>query len=189
MHKIIIIFFILLLSCQKTNQKDKSVNSKLILSLIEQYILTDSLNYHGFIISELQPYEYYELQFTDDSLRYPPPSGFNWMNETAVIEQIDLDSYFNDSVTRTHVKNQIVSSKELVDNLSLSSLGDDKLGLKFRNEESWYTFYLPIFNADSSAVYMQYDHFDNGYGEGNAAIFIKKDGKWIYLKFLPGWMT
>jgi len=50
-------------------------------------------------------------------------------------------------------------------------------------------FYLPIFNADSSAVYMQYDHFDNGYGEGNAAVFIKKEGKWIYLKFLPGWIT
>ncbi|UII26924.1 hypothetical protein LVD15_00360 [Fulvivirga maritima] len=188
MHRIIIVFFIFLVSCGHNRDEVESVNQNLIIALIEKCILADSLNYHGFIDSELQHYEYYELEFTDKGISYPPPQGSQWLNETTIVEQLEEPQYFDDSVTRQYLKSQIINSKKIVNKVNLSSLGDDKLGVKFQNDESWYIFYLPIFNADSSAVYVQYDYFDSGYEEGKAAIFLKNNKQWEYTKFILRWM-
>ena len=189
MHKIIIILIVLLNSCKQTSHKNEPLTSNLVANLIEQYILADSLNHYGFIITELQPYEHYDLQYMDDGIRHPPPQGYKWKNEIALIEYIELEEYFTDSISSQHVKSQILKSKEFAESIDLSSLGEVTLGTDFEDTLSWFLFYMPIFNTDSTAVYIQYDHYDNGYEDGNAAVFIKKDDEWVYYKFLVGWMT
>ena len=190
MSKITIILIILLTSCNLTHQQGELKDAALVTHLIEQFILTDSLNQYGFVITELRHYEHYDLKYTDGGIRHPSPgSSYKWKNETSLIEYIDLTEYFDDSISSQHVKSQIMSSKEYAESIDLSSLGEVTLGANFEDTLSWYLFYLPIFNIDSSAVYIQYDHFDNGYEDGNAAVFIKKDDEWVYYKFLLGWIT
>ena len=156
---------------------------KLISGLVEQYILEDSLNQYGKINEKLLPYEYYEIERTDDGLATQPKPGFQWKNEENFIEWIGLPEYF-DASDSEHVKNQILNSGMVAASIDLCALDV----FDFQGEDAWYVFYVPIFNVDSTVAYIQYDHYDAGYGEGNAAIFIKEQGQWKYYKFIPGWM-
>ncbi|MDR7127731.1 hypothetical protein J2X69_000059 [Algoriphagus sp. 4150] len=64
-------------------------------------------------------------------------------------------------------------------------------GMNNKEQNSWYSFYLPIFSADSSAVYLQHDFYANGiggFGMGNGAVFVKENGEWKYQDFIPGWI-
>ncbi|WP_200979232.1 hypothetical protein [Echinicola sp. 20G] len=189
MNKFRFLVFILLLSCKQTVYKQKIEGTELAISLLEHYILADSLHLRGYISPKLKAYKYYELEFTSDSLSFPPPYGYEWKNETALNDEIGNDTYFGDSASKSHVKHQIINAKDQVKKFKLTSFENRKAEMEFQKDSSWYVFYLPIFNEDSSAAYMQYDHYHGGFGEGNAAIYIKQAGEWEYHEFIPGWIN
>ncbi|MBK6264673.1 hypothetical protein JKA74_06460 [Marivirga sp. S37H4] len=189
MKSIFILLIISLFSCN-SSQESRISDSNESLNVLKKLILHDSLNQYGAISTELKTYKYFKIQYNNDSVQSAPPDGgYEWKNEEYLIEKIDLKIHFGYSVTKRHEKYQIQASSKHTDNLNLNSFNKDLLGLKHEGKDAFCVLYPPIFNHDSYAAYVQYDHFDNGYEEGNAAIFIKVKGEWIYLKRILGYIT
>ena len=185
-----IICLTILTSCSNNYKSLNNDPDILIPYLIECFILTDSMNRHGAVHYKLGSYTHYNLKYTIEGYRHPAPgaNGHKWKNEIVLLESIDLNEYF-DIADSVHIKRQIINSKTLANQYDLSSLDSATLGTANSDKLIFYHFYTPIFNKDSTAVYVEYDHFDNGYGDGNAVVFIKKNGNWIYYKFILGWIT
>ncbi|WP_057939772.1 hypothetical protein [Algoriphagus resistens] len=178
-------------SCSHGKYLSNEEDSKLISELIGKFIVRDSLNQSGTINNNLLAYEYYEQENIEDGYAVPPPYYTSSKNEFDFINSVELNTFFHDSASIAHIKHQLLNSKKIAKKYKLSTLDIVKLGVKNRDPNSWYSFFLPIFNADSSAVYLQYDFYANGlggYGEGNGAIFLKKNGEWEYQDFIPGWI-
>lgn len=193
MYKLLFVLTFFILSCSSSKQISENEDSKLIVELIENLIAHDSL-YNARTINEyLLPYEYYEHEFIEDGYQVPPPATRNpnaSKNEFDIANLLELGQFFSDSASIAHVKHQLLNSGEIAKNYKLTRLDLVKLEMNNRNQNSYYSFYLPIFNADSSAVYMQYDFYTNGIGSvgyGNGAVFIKKKALWEYHAFILGW--
>ncbi|RAI88438.1 hypothetical protein [Algoriphagus yeomjeoni] len=193
MYKLLFVLTFFILSCSTSKQISENEDSKLIIELIEKFIAHDSL-YNARTINEyLLPYEYYDQEFTEDGYLAPPPATINpnaSKNEFDIANLFELTQFFNDSASMAHVKDQLLNSREIAKNYKLHRLDLVKSEINNKIPNSWYSFYPPIFNSDSSAVYMEYDFYTNGMGSvgyGNGAVLIKKKGLWEYNAFIPGW--
>lgn len=195
MYKLLFILTFFILSCSSSKQISENEDSKLIVELIEKLIAHDSLYGTATINEYLLPYEYYEQEFTEDGYQVPPPPTPNpnaSKNEFDIANSFELTKFFSDSVSITHVKHQLLNSGKIAKKYKLTRLDLVKSEINNESQHSLYSFYLPIFNADSSAVYMEYDFYTNGFGSvgyGNGAVFLKKNSKWVYQTFVPGWMN
>ncbi|WPP52206.1 hypothetical protein [Catalinimonas niigatensis] len=171
--------------------KPKAVDEELIISILENYIEEDSLYSSDYIYPELLPYIYYQPEYSDDGLEHPtPPPSYEgeYLNEIKFIERLECEKYFSYEDS-SHIKHQIFLSSKIFSTLNLSSLSKREFEFSPDEAASWYAFYLPVFNNDSSAVYVQYDYQYEGVGYGNGAILVKKNGHWIMVKFISRWMT
>ncbi|WP_339759162.1 hypothetical protein [Algoriphagus aquimarinus] len=192
MNRLFLLLPFLIFSCSQIKQISKSEESKLILELLEKYIVHDSLYETRTINKYLLPYEYYEQEYSEDGDLAPPPYGYGSKNEFDIINSIELNPFFSDSASIVHVKHQLLNSEKIAKKHKLSTLDIVNLAMNNEDQDSWYSFYLPIFNADSSAVYMQYDFYPNGFGGfgwGNGAVLLKENGEWKYHDFIPGWIN
>lgn len=177
-------------SCSQSKSMLNSDDSKLYIELTEKFIVHDSLYETRTINKYLLPYEYYEKEYSENGYQVPPPYSIGYKNEFDFVDSKELSQFFSDSSSIAHVKYQLLNSKETAKNLKINRSDLIKLGLDNKDQNSWYSFYLPVFNADSTAVYMQYDFYTNGFGStgyGNGAIFINKKGLWEYHSFIPVW--
>lgn len=171
--------------------KPKVADEELIISVLENYIEEDSLYNTDYVYPNLLPYIHYQPQYTDDGLEYPtPPVSYDgeYLHEVKLIERLDCEKYFSYKDS-SHIKHQIFLSNKIFSTLNLSSLSKKEFEFLPDESASWYAYYLPIFNHDSSAVYVQYDYQYEGVGYGNGAILVKKNNNWIMVKFIPRWMT
>ena len=178
-------------SCGANKQISESDDPELILELLEKLIVNDSLYETRTMNKYLLAYEYYEQEFSDEGHLIPPPYGIGWKNELDIINSIKLTQSFSDSISIAHVKDQLIKSKKNAKRYKLNNQDLAKLGMINEDQTSWYSFYLPIFNSDSSAVYLQSEFYTNngtGYGEGNGTVFIKENGEWEFLESIPGWI-
>lgn len=162
-----------------------------IVNVLNNYIEEDSL-YSGNISSSLLPYFYYSVQYSDDGNEIPPPPvslDGEFLDENKVIERTGEERYFSKK-DAGHIKYQLLKSKRISSSHKAVNLSK---AIK-RNEEgktgSEYNFYVPIYNRDSSAVYVQYDYFiDFSNGYGNGAILVRDNGKWKMVKWIDRWMN
>lgn len=190
MRRFLFLISFVIFSCSQSKSMLNSDDSKLFIELIEKFIVHDSLYETRTINKYLLPYEYYEKEYSENGYEVPPPNGIGDKNEFYFADSKELSQFFSDSSSIAHVKYQLLNSKETAKNLKINRSDLIKLGMDNKDQNSWYSFYLPIFNVDSSAVYMQYDFYSNGFasaGYGNGAIFINKKGLWEYHSFIPGW--
>ncbi|WP_194778276.1 hypothetical protein [Pararhodonellum marinum] len=105
-----------------------------------------------------------------------------------LVTKINQPRYFS-SKDLDHIREQLILSEEVAKRNRIIDLNDSDLTNKGDKISVWYNFYVPIFNLDSSAVYVQYDYNENVYGEGNGAVLIRKEDRWELLVWLDRWMT
>lgn len=179
----------MIFSCSQSESILNSDDSKLFIELMEIFIQHDSLYETRTINKYLLHYDYYENEYSEDGYQVPPPYGIGYKNEFDFKESKELSQFFSDSTSIAHVKYQLLNSRGTAKNFKIAKRDLIKLGMDNKDQNSWYSFYLPIFNADSSAAFVQYDYYKNGLGFGNGAIFLKKDGNWKYHTFIPGWIN
>jgi hypothetical protein len=185
-----ILLALVIFSCCDSSKSTIISQDKLIAYISQRFIEHDSLYRYSLVSIELLPYQYYKLEFIEDSLLVPPPSSnYSWKNEELLIKDINLDDYFGDSASKKHLKYQITNSEKFIASLNLEKLNPKILGLQFKDSSRFYVLYPPLFNIDSSAAYIQYDHFDNGYEEGNGAIFIIQENEWTFLRHIWGYQS
>ena len=194
-NRFYILILFIIISCSLSKQILSNEDSTLVVELLEKIIENDSLYETRTINKFLLPYEYYEQEFTEDGDLAPPPASRNpnaSKNEFDIANSIKLNPFFSDPASLAHVKHQLLNSEKIAKKYKLSTHDLVSLGKNNEDKDSWYSFYLPIFNADSSAVYMQYDFYPNsngGFGWGNGAVFLKENGEWRYHDFIPGWIN
>jgi len=189
------LFFLLIIivrvSCTQTENKNITRASEdLFIEVIENYIVEDSLYKAESISPRFHPYIYYPTQYTEDGLEIPSPPIFyegEYIEENQLIEKIGHQEYFSEK-DLDHLRYQIKSSQEISSITNISKLSNID---KCKEEEirTWYIFYVPLFNIDSSAVYVQYDFHDGIYGEGNGALLIKNNGQWKLIDWFDRWIT
>lgn len=174
------------MSCEKT----KTIkNENLYIEVIQNYIIEDSLYRTENISPRLLPYFYYPSQYSEDGLEIPsPPVSYfgEYIDEIQLIERIGNQTYFSEK-DKDHLKYQLIMSKNISNSnkdVKISKVNNAK---KEEIETIWYSFYVPLFNIDSSAVYVQNDFYDNGYGDGSGALLIKKDGQWKLVDWFSRW--
>lgn len=144
----------------------------------------------AFIYHTLKPYEYDEIEINDDGHRLPPKDQF-LKNEVDIVESLQNEKFPNDSSTLKHLKMQILGRPEIKTlfylNSSLKNLWTNSEDLA----EEFYVFYIPLYNLDSSAMYLQYDYysvFPGGYGDGGAFLLEEnKEGTWFEKEWISTW--
>jgi hypothetical protein len=191
MRLLILVMLVVFVSCNQTDKKNiTGASEDLFIEVIKSYIVEDSLYKTEIISPRLYPYIYYPTQYTEDGLEIPSPPIFyegEYIDENKIIERIGHQKYFSEK-DRDHLKYQIISSKEISNTIYTSKLSKmDRL--KAEDITTWYMFYVPSFNSDSSAVYVQYDYHDGSYGEGNGALLIKNNGQWKLIDWFDRWIT
>lgn len=176
----------------KEEGKKYVIDEKLIVSILEECVRQDSFKRDFSIIPKLKPYSLYYPLFTDDGLEIPPsPPDFkeSFTSPEKLITEIEDSTLFilqNDS---SFVKEQILYSKDLYSNFFISELISKKIDKDSINYDQLYLFYTPIFNKDSSAVYVKYDHYYYTFAQGVGLLLAKRNGKWILIKKNHTWMT
>lgn len=180
--------FLILVACKSSNPTIENDNVFDVGIIINELIKSGYIDRKVPIADRLKKNEYYTLEYSDDSLLAPPPTPFA-KNEEEVIKWIDSEYFPNDSNTRNHVRYQL---KYLNENKSQFRLiGGD---LKLRKLERifpghCYIFYQPIFNQDSSAIFLQHDSYYGFLGQGGIHLLAKENSKWIVKKFITTWMN
>lgn len=114
------------------------------------------------------------------------------INEVDIVESIQNEKFPNDSSTLKHLKMQILDRPEIKNsfylNFSLKNLWTNSKDLP----EEFYVFYFPLYNLDSSAMYLQYDYyfgFPGEYGDGGAFLLEEnKDGTWFEKEWKSTWV-
>ena len=193
-----ILFYISLLLIVSCNiDQENSPPNNLYIQLLEGYIKQDSIEIEGLISERLHPYKYYNLQYYKGSEVPPPPPGFgeSYTNEQSLIRNINTNSkdsinvmYFSSSCDSTHIKYQIILSSKLKKLPNISNWSK-KNSDSINNNKEFYIFYIPLFNCDSTQVYLQYDYHKGTYEEGNGAVFKKQNNEWKLVKWIFRWMT
>jgi hypothetical protein len=84
-----------------------------------------------------------------------------------------------------HLKSQLTSptSKAKFD-FGKNTIDPNKLDL----DKPYYKVYKPIFNLDSTGVYLEIDYHHQIYGDGRAFVFEFKKGSWKNVMFIPTWI-
>ncbi|GAB2489357.1 hypothetical protein [Algoriphagus taiwanensis] len=178
--------FLILVGCKSSNptiEKDEVFDvAAIITELIESGYIDRKIP----ISDRLKTIEYYTLEYSDDSLLAPPPTPFA-KNEEDIIKWVDSEYFPNDSTTRNHIRYQL---KYLNENRSQFRLikGD----LKLREFDKvfpghCYFFYKPIFNQDSSALFLQHDRYYGYFGDGGIHVVVKVNHKWVVNKAVHTW--
>jgi hypothetical protein len=174
------------MSCEKT---DTVKNENLYIEVIKNYIIEDSLYRTENISTRLLPYFYFPSQYSEDGLELPsPPISYDgeYIDESKLIERMGKQTYFSEK-DKDHLKYQLIMSKNISKSNKDVKISKDNTVKKEDLETIWYSFYVPLFNIDSSAVYVQNDFYDNGYGDGSGALLIKKDGQWKLVDWFSRW--
>lgn len=186
--KILSLIFILLnISCEKTNTIKNEI---LYIHVIQNYIIEDSLYRTENISHRLLPYFYFPSQYTEDGLEIPSPSvsyDGEYIDENQLIDRIGNQKFFSEK-DRNHLKYQLIMSKKISNSNKDLKISKVNSGKKEEVGTIWYSFYVPLFNIDSTAVYVQNDFYDNYYGDGSGALLIKKDGKWKLVDWFDRWI-
>lgn len=181
-------FLFVLVGCQSSSQiveKDEGFD---VGAIISELIESGDIDRKVPIVNRLKTIEYYTLEYYDDSLLVPPPTPFA-INEMEIIELGATDFFPRDSISRAFVRDQLIFLNENRSQFSLR-----KGNLKLRKFERafpghCYIFYKPIFNQDSSAMFLQHDRYYGYFGEGGIHFLVKENDKWVVEKFIPTWMN
>lgn len=178
--------FLILAACKSSNPTIENDYVFDVGVIITELIESGYIDRKVPIADRLKTIEYYNLEYFDDSLLAPPPNPFA-QNEVVIINWVDSEYFPNDSTTRNHVQYQL---KYLNENRSQFRLikGDLKLR-KFERAfpGHCYFFYKPIFNQDSSAMFLRHDRYYGYLGEGGIHLLVKENGKWVFEKFIHTW--
>lgn len=186
-------FLVLILFTSCKFQKSDTEN--LYIQLIEEYVRQDSIHLIGKINHTLLPYAHYEIELIDGHISPPPSPSItkSFFNEVVfrkhVNENSQRDTFFMTICDSEFLKSQVIESSKRETPLSIADWARKNEGKVAEDEFIFFSFYTPLFNCDSSQVYLQYDYQNGTYGEGNGAIFEKKNKKWRLVKKIINWMT
>ena len=186
------------LDSDKANVALKQEETSQIFKTLIEYksIRSDSL-----INSQLLPFLVHEKEYTEDGLSppSPPPSlKGTYINEEYLIHFLNSDQFIRepgfenkDFLSKEedlkHLKRQIENSKEWAKETDIK---DYYSAYKYdRNEKEGYHFYTPLFNSDSTEVYIQVDFYEGVYGDGTGYFLIKENGVWKVVGSTGIWMT
>ncbi|WP_268036267.1 hypothetical protein [Algoriphagus sp. PAP.12] len=190
--KFIYLFLVLiLLGCKSQVQNKPSQNGNVLISqILTDLIHAGRIKDDVFIYHSLKPYEYYEIDISEDGLIIPPKDPFV-RNELDIVESLQNEKFPNDSSTLLHLKMQILDRPKIKTSFYLNSLLENLWTNSEDLPEEFYVFYIPLYNIDSTAMYLQYDYFvgfPGGYGEGGAFLLEKdKDGTWFEKEWKSTW--
>ena len=178
--------FLILAACKSSNPTIENDYVFDVGVIITELIESGYIDRKVPIADHLITIEYYTLEYSDDGLLAPPPTLFA-INEEDIIGLVDSEYFPKDSTTRIHLQYQL---KFLTENRSQFRLirGDLKLR-KFERAfpGHCYFFYKPIFNQDSSAMFLQHDRYYGYLGEGGIHLLVKENGKWVVEKIIHTW--
>jgi hypothetical protein len=180
----LMILLLLFLGCKESKQENPLFNA-----LFYAYVLEDALDTSAYFSQKMIPYYYSEPEYLNG---LEIPEEWN-LYEPEIMSVDKLRRIFNGSIhflplDTAHIKQQIENSKNLANTnrVVLPNVSYPKLE---ELPEHWYSFYVPIFNSDSSAVYVQYNYHDGIFGTGSGAILVKQQGNWTLVKWNDRWMT
>ena len=188
MNKILIAFCFLTISLGCTSKRKAFQGSQyqLVEILINDLNKSGVLEKQAFIIDRLYPMSYYKVEINEDGLEIPSPEK-NSRNEVGIINWIEMDLFPKNGQTLNHVRSQIKGSTPKAKfDFGSNSIDSKKIDL----EKPYYRVYKPIYNLDSTAVYLEIDYHDNIYGHGSAYVFELKNESWENVKFINlTWIT
>jgi len=188
MHFLKFSILILFVSCIAGQKQTKNSEEALVLNLIEQYYKHGPLQPQTFVSPTLLPFKYYDYEQTGDGIIVPPTEqNIGNFNEQSFFRIIRNNEHFKVESESNWIKEQILNSNATSKIISLKNL-NNHIANKTKSNR-WYSFYIPIFNTDSSAVYLQYDYFDGGYEEGRAALMVTSNGEWKLIETYHIWMN
>lgn len=180
---IVFTFSLTVLGCVSSQIKTQSFNEKTVEILVNYLILEGDLDKQAFLVNRTWPFQYFEIKFTDDGLQIPPPNYYS-RNESEIVNLIDLKCFPKDDSTLEFVKNQLkASSSRQVLNFGEKSIKPNQI----EHKRPYYKVYKPIYNVDSTAIYLEIDFHHQIYGDGRAFVFEFKNGNWKNVKFIPTW--
>ncbi|RXG18645.1 hypothetical protein DSM03_1017 [Leeuwenhoekiella aestuarii] len=153
------------------------------------------------INSQLLPFLIKDKEFTEDGISVPsPPPSLNgtYINEESLVSFLNSDQFirkpgfennkfFSKEKDLKYLKKQIEKSKKLVKQTNLNSFYPAYKS--DRNEKDSYHFYTPLFNSDSTEVYIQVDFYEGVYGDGTGYLLLKENGAWKVVASTGIWIT
>ncbi len=176
--------FMFLTSCASKKEKVYKSYNHLVEKLVNDLIKSGELENRTSIIGHTYPFVYYTIETGEDGIEFPPPEYFS-RNEQGIFNSIDMNLFPNSKQTLNHLKYQLTSStsKEKFD-FGKNTIEPNNLDL----DKPYYKVYKPIFNLDSTGVYLEIDYHHQIYGDGRAFVFELKNGVWENVKFIPTWI-
>lgn len=178
-----------------------TLNQEETNQIFETLLKYNSITTDSIINTRLLPFLVHEKEYTEDGLSAPsPPPSLNgtYIHEDFLINFLNTDqfirepgfenkNFFSQKEDLKHLKRQIENSKERAKETDLrdyySAHKND------RNEKEGYHFYTPLFNSDSTEVYIQVDFYKGIYGHGNGYLLKKENGVWKVVGSTEIWIT
>lgn len=176
-------------SLVKGQDSTNQIDTTLIIQIFEDYKRQDKfLHDETCFLPSLLPFIYTIREYDTNGFKMPLGPQHNLMNEFELLDYIGQNEFFSLKKDSSCIKQQIVNSEKVRPTIKLpyTSAGCTFDENKYPSE--YHVFYVPIFNTDSSAVFVQHDYYTGVYGQGNGAILIKKKNGWKMVQFISGWM-
>ncbi len=177
-------FLTISLGCTSNSKISQKSQNQLVEILIDDLIYSGKLDKQAFIIEHVYPITYYSIEVNEDGIEIPPPE-YNSRNEREIINWIEMDLFPKNEQTLNHVRSQIEGSTSKA-KFDFGSKSIDPNKIDF--EKPYYMVFKPIYNLDSTAVYLEIDYHYNNYGDGRAYVFELKNESWENVKFIPTWI-
>ena len=174
------ILIILSLGCTESTNEQKDYDPILSLVKIKQ-LNYDSLTF----VPKLTHYKYYN-QDLQDSLT-PPKASPRHINEFDIAYSIASKDLFKGKDQLDFLQKQILDTLNTFE-MDFSGLNQN-LNESSRVSNHFISFYRPLFNLDSTAVYIQYEIYDNGYIEGEGLILRRNGKSWDQQGLVTQWMN
>ena len=180
---------------------ESTINPEETDQIFKTLIEYKSIGPDSLINSQLLPFLVHEKEYTEDGTSVPsPPPSLNgtYINEEFLISYLNSDQFirepgfenkefFSKKEDLKFLKRQVENSKKLA---KQTDLKDYYSAYKYdRNKKEGYHFYTPLFNIDSTEVYIQVDFYEGVYGDGTGYFLVKENGVWKVVGSTGIWIT
>ncbi|RTY85831.1 hypothetical protein [Flavobacterium sp. GT3R68] len=203
-YLILIITFLSLLSCKKSNEKGEFDSAKIknINEIVETIIIEDSLNVlksdkkSRMLCEDLIKINVYVPEKSKDGLELPPPPPSNNISINTLINSKIIEPMFFTSKDSTYlilqnsgiVKYRI--DEKILAKVNFTSSEMEKTKRKIGKHYSFYEISLPLFSVDNNKAYVELGYYCGSLcGQGKAFFLEKINGKWKIIESFGTWIS
>ncbi|AYN04421.1 hypothetical protein [Flavobacterium sp. 140616W15] len=200
-NTILIISFLMFLSCKEKDNKSSLVKIKNINGIVETIIDQDSLKFSR---NKLSPISLFCEDLIKINIHIPestdkqniPSIPFNNVSINDLLNsKIERDFFFSKSDS-SYLVSQNLGQKEfkieqkIIDKINSTTFEKEKVKQENRTKYDFYQMTIPVFSNDMTKAYVELNHFCGGLcGDGKAFFLSKINGKWRIINKHRTWVS